>query len=239
MAGEIPEQELKSAVEKRNQKINEYIRRQAVIRSIYGENVISNSVMPESIREEYTVLFSLINSLKSSRRDIWGQTIASDGCAVDGFLKAKYEAALAEWKPLRETNKDYLSENLDKYFEFPKIDFDGLRAEIQEVKTTEEFNELSKKLQSLSLQPLPEDVQSQIHELRGEFAKINYDDLAKTDTPIKRSKQNENKALVNKDKFAQIYGKAKTRIGKVFAKLKEMLTQKGKDREEQDNDLDK
>lgn len=237
MAENISEQKLKDAVEQRNQKINEYIRRQAVIKSLYGDKLTLNSTLPKSVRRESELLVTLIDSLKTSRRDIWGQTISTDGCAVDGFVKEKYEKALAEWTKVRETNKDWIAENIDKHFKFPEVDFDGIRAEMQEIRTTDDFDNMSNKLIELSQKTLPEDVQGKIYELRQEFATIDYNELISTEMPPKRSERNKNKALVNRNKFAQIYGKAKMRISEVFSKIKGMLNSKSNKKE--DNDLDK
>ena len=224
--------------EKRNQKIEEYIRRIGVIKKKFPEL----ETAPKSIQEEYYALKSLIDSLRTSRREIWGQDISSDGCPIDKFVKEKYETALANYELYRKENEAYITPEDEQSFEFPKIDIDSLREEIQGMETTSDCRTMYAKLAELKQQSLPESTLAQLNILTKEIEQISASGKLVDEPSIPEDEQNGDEkntpVLVDESKFAQIYENAKGKIKEVLSKAKEWIKGKiqGKDSANRDDD---
>lgn len=219
-------------VEKRDQMIDTYIRRQAVIKSRFPEILEA----PKSIQDEYFALNSLVDSLQTSRREIWGQTISSDGCKIDSFVAQKYEDALARFSEFNRENAQYITREEEENFEFPEIDFNWLREELQGIKTTTGYRAFYSKLAQLQQEPLPEATKAKLYELNKEMAQISMDGKLVEEETNQRA---EVPTMVNESKFAHIYGKAKGTIQQVFSKIKSFFfKEQSHDRSNDNQDLD-
>ena len=219
-------QSLETNTQKRDETINKFIRRMAVIKSKFPE--FSNA--PKSIQDEYFTLNRLVDSLQSSRRGIWGPTIASDGCEIDKFVKEKYESALAQLDELSQENLSYITYEEDANFKFPEIDFEGLRQRIDSM-TKDDYSSLYSELTRMMQQPFPEETTNKLHDMLKDLLSKSVE-LNKT-TPMPEAK-----IVVTESKFAQIYGKARGKIKEVFSKIKSLFKQKSHDKDEHTEDLD-
>lgn len=224
-------QEIAPDVAKRDEMIDTYIRRQAILTNKFPEFLEA----PKSIQDEYFALNSLVDSLQTSRREIWGQTISSDGCAIDSFVAQKYEDALARFSELNRENAQYITHEEEANFEFPEIDFDGLREEVQGMRTTTDYRVLDRKLAQLQQEPLPEATKAKLYELNKEMAQISKDGKLVEEETLQRA---ETPAPVNESKFAHIYGKAKGRIQQVFSRIKSFFKEPTHDKSNDNQDLD-
>lgn len=211
-------------VEKRDEMINACIRRQAVIKSKFPDILKA----PKSIQDEYFEIHGVKNALQVSRMKVtWGKTIASDGCEIDEFVAKRYEEALANSSVLKKENETYITPEEEEAFEFPEIDFDSLREELDSVKTFDERRELYNKVMKLSQEPLPENIQEKLCDLGVKVGqkKVSYfKEEDKIPAPVKQSK------------FAQIYQKAKGKLKSVVDNLKSRFNNKEKNIEEKDNE---
>lgn len=210
-------------VEKRDEMIEACIRREAVIKSKFPDILKA----PKSIQDEYFEITGVKNALQVSRKETWGKTIASDGCEVDAFVVKRYEEALAKSSVLKKENETYITPEEEEVFEFPEIDFDSLREELDSVKTFDERRELYNKVMDLSQEPLPENIQEKLYDLgievgQKEVSYVKEED--KVPVPVKQSK------------FAQIYQKAKGKLKGVVDNLKSRFNNKEKNIEEKDNE---
>ncbi len=220
---EETKQEKAPEVEKRDEMIEACIRREAVIKSKFPDILKA----PKSIQDEYFEITGVKNALQVSRKETWGKTIASDGCEVDAFVVKRYEEALAKSSVLKKENETYITPEEEEAFEFPEIDFDSLREELDSVKTFDERRELYNKVMDLSQEPLPENIQEKLHDLRIEVGQkeVSYvKEEDKVPVPVKQSK------------FAQIYQKAKGKLKGVVDNLKSRFNNKEKNIEEKDNE---
>lgn len=146
-------------VEKRDEMINACIRREAVIKSKFPDILKA----PKSIQDEYFEIHGVKNALQVSRMgETWGKTIASDGCEVDKFVVKRYEEALANSSALKKENEAYITLEEEETFEFPEVDFESLREELETVKTFDEQRALYNKVMKLSQEPLPENIQEKL-----------------------------------------------------------------------------
>ncbi len=218
-------QEIQPNIAKRDEMIDKYIRRQAVLKNKFPEILKA----PKSIQDEYFTLNSLIDSLQTSRREIWRQTIFSDGCQIDQFVEEKYEAALSKLSELNLENASYITPEDEASFKFPEIDFDGLREKTHAMETTEDYISLYNEIATIRQQPLPEDTQAKLYEIQKEIATVK---LREQETP-----EINPPATVNESKFAQIYGKAKGKIHEVFGKIKSFFKQQSHDKNNDVKDL--
>ncbi len=211
-------------VEKRDEMINACIRRQAVIKSKFPDILKA----PKSIQDEWSEIHGVKNALQVSRMgETWGRTISSDGCEVDKFMLKRYEEALANSSVLKKENETYITPEEEEAFEFPEIDFDSLREELDSVKTFDERRELYNKVMKLSQEPLPENIQEKLSNLGVEVGQkeVSYfKEEGKVPAPVKQSK------------FAQIYQKAKGKLKGVVDNLKSRFNNKEKNIEEKDNE---
>jgi hypothetical protein len=210
-------------VEKRDEMIEACIRREAVIKSKFPDILKA----PKSIQDEYFEITGVKNALQVSRKETWGKTIAFDGCEVDAFVVKRYEEALAKSSVLKKENETYITPEEEEAFEFPEIDFDSLREELDSVETFDERRELYNKVMDLSQEPLPENIQEKLHDLgievgQKEVSYVKEED--KVPVPVKQSK------------FAQIYQKAKGKLKGVVDNLKSRFNNKEKNIEEKDNE---
>ncbi len=226
---EETKQEKAPEVEKRDEMIEACIRREAVIKSKFPDILKA----PKSIQDEYFEITGVKNALQVSRKETWGKTIASDGCEVDAFVVKRYEEALAKSSVLKKENETYITPEEEEAFEFPEIDFDSLREELESVDTFEKRRELYNKVMDLRQEPLPENIQEKLGKLGVEVGQkevlyFNEEDKvreeAKVSVPVKQSK------------FAQIYQKAKGKLKGVVDNLKSRFNNKEKNIEEKDNE---
>lgn len=224
-------QEIVPDIAKRNEMIDTYIRRQAILKNKFPEILEA----PKSIQDEYFALNSMVDSLQTSRREIWGQTISSDGCAIDSFVAQKYEDALARFSELNRENAQYITHEEEANFEFPAIDFEGLREEVQGMKTTTDYRTLYSKLAQLQQEPLPESTKAKLYELNKEMAQISKDGKLVEEETKPRA---EVPAQVNESMFAHIYGKAKGKIQQAFSKIKSFFKEQSYDKSNDNQDLD-
>ena len=230
------EKDFKKAQEERAQidvKIDTYIHRQAVIKSKFPE--ISEA--PASIQQEYYALNTLIDSLKTSRREIRGRTTSSDGYPIDGFVAEKYENALENVNKVQEENRQYVSIEDEENFQYPEIDFNGLIREARLMKTREQYNELYGRITELGSEPLPEATKARLSDIQKQMNDMLYKGLIKEQKDVQEP-QMVQPVAVTPSKFAQIYQKAKGRIRETFSKIKTMIKEKSKDKENDDKTLD-
>lgn len=214
---EETEQKITPEEAKRDEMINEYIRREAIIKSKFPDILEA----PKSIQEEYSQLSAMIHELRvSSMGETWGKTIASDGCAIDKFVAQKYESALARFATLKNQNEEYITREEEETFEFPEVNFDELKMKIDSVQTFDERRAVFNELTALSSEPLPETTITKIHELTTELSKkeiqFTYNKKEETDKPIP----------VNQSKFSQIFQKAKGRLKGIVENLKDRFNNK-------------
>lgn len=100
-------QELAPEIAKSDKMRETYIKRQDLLKAEFP-NIFDLSETPKSIMDEYMALNTMIDSLKTAHREIWGKKISSDGCAIDSFVSKKYEEALAEFSKLNKENEQYI-----------------------------------------------------------------------------------------------------------------------------------
>ncbi len=217
--------EVQPNIVKRNEMIDKYIRRQAILKNKFPEILKA----PKSIQDEYFTLNSLIDSLQTSRREIWGQTISSDGCQIDKFVAEKYEAALSKFYELNSENASYITPEEEASFKFPEIDFEGLREKVHAMETTADYSALYSEIAKIGQEPLPEDTQAKLYDIQKEMATIK---LREEETPEVNPP-----ATVNESKFAQIYEKAKGKIHEVFGKIKLFFKEQSHDKNNDVKDL--
>ena len=191
---------------KRDEMIDKFIRRQAVIKEKF-KNI---SEAPKSIQEEYYSLNTLVDSLKSSRRNIWGQTIASDGTEIDKFVEKKYEEALEKYSKYNEENSQFISAEEEANFEFPNIDFAKLDERAKGIKTEEDYINLNDEIMNLNNQILPEDMTKKLYEIQNNAAKS----LQNANKEIENKKE-ENLPAVKESIQSKILSKIKETIGKI------------------------
>lgn len=209
-----------------NGKIETCIRRQAVIKSKFPE--ISEA--PASIQQEYYALNSLVDSLKTSRREIRGKTTSSDGYQIDGFVAEKYENALEKVNAVSEENRQYISIEDEENFQYPEIDFNALTREARLMQTKEQYNELYRRITELTLEPLPEATKARLSNIQKQMNEMLYKGLIKEQKKVQKTEMIQ-PVTVTQSKFAQIYQKAKGRIREAFSKIKTMIKDKTKDSE--------
>lgn len=217
-----------------NTMIDTYIRRQGVIKSKFPD-IGNPDKTPISVRDEYYALNTLIDSLNTTRRGVWGKRIASDGVAIDGFVKEKYEMAINEYRELNKENELYITQEEEKNFEFPDIGIESLREQVQAIQNRDDADTVFKKLITLRQQPLPENTQYEINDLMGQI----WVNLSAREKEVKES-QAEKPAVVDESKLAKIYGKAKGKIQEVFGKIKSLLPfkQQSQDKNHDNQDID-
>ena len=191
---------------KRDEMIDKFIRRQAVIKDKY-KNI---SEAPKSIQEEYYSLNTLVDSLKSSRREIWGQTIASDGTEIDKFVEKKYEEALANYSRYNDENSQYISAEEEANFEFPKIDFDEMSERAKGIKTEEDYISLNEEIMNLNNQILPEDMTRKLNKIQNTAAQT----LQVAKEEMEKSAE-ETLPVVNERRQSKIFSKIKETISKI------------------------
>ncbi len=233
-SGEIDDKSQDPKQTKTNEKIESYIRRQAIIKSKFPDILKA----PASIQKEYYALNSMIDSLQTSRREIWGKTTSSDGYEIDKFVAEKYEEKLSEFKELNEENKQYISREDEENFKYPEIDFDALTQEVQEMQTNTDYRTLYRKVTELKSQPLPEATKARLSNLQKEMNQRAYNGLQKDEEKVPKI---ETLQTVNESKFAGIYEKAKGRIKEVFSRIKLMIKEKtqGKESHTQETEEEK
>ena len=211
---------------KREEMIEIYTKREDLIKSKFPE--ISKA--PVSIQQEYYALNTLVDSLQTSRREIWGKTTSSDGYQIDGFVAEKYENALEKVNAVREENRQYISIEDEENFQYPEIDFNALTREARLLQTKEQYNELYRRITELTLEPLPEATKARLSNIQKQMNEMLYKGLIKDQKKVQKPEMIQ-PVTVTQSKFAQIYQKAKGRIREAFSKIKTMIKDKTKDNE--------
>lgn len=205
-------------------KANEYQRRRGVIYSLYPDI----NARPESVEEEDRALSTLISCL-TSKGNGWGKRLASDHVMVDGFYFEKYEEAFGRLAELQEENKKYISKEQEESFEFPNIDFDELLETRGNLKTKGEAEELFHKVDEITSQPLPLDVNRKLKGLQNELFEDEMLHLPEDD--IARDESQEKMQMIGESKYASIYGKIRSKVAQMFTKVKSLIKSKDKDKE--------
>ena len=227
------EEKVQQNQSKREEMIEIYTQRVSLIKSKFPEI----STAPASIQQEYYALNTLIDSLKTSRREIRGRTTSSDGYPIDGFVAEKYENAVENVNKVQEENRQYVSIEDEENFQYPEIDFNGLIREARLMKTREQYNELYGRITELGSEPLPEATKARLSDIQKQMNDMLYKGLIKEQKDVQEP-QMVQPVAVTPSKFAQIYQKAKGRIRETFSKIKTMIKEKSKDKENDDKTLD-
>ena len=199
-----------------NQKIGEYIKRMGVIYQKYP----NLNEAPKSIVDEYANLNTLINGLQNNQTANWGMVKTSDGFEVDKFLADKYETALSELVENQRDNLTFITPEDEEKFEFPTVDFETLKQEMNSMKNLEDLRALQSKISNFMGQPLPVDVKSQLIQLKKEMYTRN--DLKEPEREIEGGQM----PIIKKSSFREFYDNAKEKIAKVFLSIKNRLGHK-------------
>lgn len=223
----------KEMEEKRSRAIDKYRRRMAVIITKYPDLLKA----PSTIQQEYYSLSSLVDSLKTSRRVVWGESKSSDGIIVDRFVANKYETKLLDYKKYNLINTEYISQEEDKNFEYEKIDYDAFRQDIENMETGNDFKVIYDKIILLEKFPFPEAEQRKIDEILNEatdkcFLLKDFADLKpkmkSPEIPYAKSSQ----VYVEEKTLSKLYHKSKDKISEVYSKIKSKFLDKDNEKAE-------
>ncbi len=202
-----------------NQKIEEYIKRMGVIYQKYP----NLNEAPKSIGDEYANLNTLINGLQNKQAANLGMVKTSDGFEVDKFLVDNYETALSELVENQRDNSTFITPEDEEKFEFPTVDFETLKKEMNSMENLEDLRVLQSKISNFIGQPLPVDVKSQLSTLKKEMYTISAQkDLKEPEHKIEGGQM----PIVKKSSFREFYDNAKGKIAKVFLSIKNRLGHK-------------
>ena len=100
-----------------------------------------------------------------------------------------------------------------------------------------QYNELYGRITELGSEPLPEATKARLSDIQKQMNDMLYKGLIKEQKDIQEP-QMVQPVAVTQSKFAQIYQKAKGRIRETFSKIKTMIKEKSKDKENDDKTLD-
>ena len=212
-----------------NQKIEEYIRRMGVIHQKYPDM----NKAPKSIADEYADLNAVLVGLQNKQVANWGKVKTSDGFEVDKFLIDKYETALSRLSEERKENLSFITPEDEERFEFPTVDFDALRQEMNSMENLADVRALQSKITDFNGQPLPVEVKKQLKELQKEMYTISMEkDLQEPEYKIEGGQM----PVVKKSAFREFYDNAKEKITKVFSTIKRRLSHKDIEQEHKQDD---
>lgn len=156
---------------KETQRIDEYNKRMALIKSKYPNIYDANT--PKSIQDEFRALNGLVNALKTP--ETWGNVQVEEGIQVDRFVLDRYNQAKQDAEKLKGENTKYIAKEEEEAFKLPEIDIEAIKQEIANMKDSADSTRVQNMIYNENNQYLPTKTRQELKKLGEEWGRKSFE----------------------------------------------------------------